>query len=372
MKKMMSLAAMFAVLAYASPASAELKLGGDASVRMRGQFEDFETNGTQTNNDDDINFAYRLRLKGSADLGNGYFVKTLVTTEANATGAAAILSAGGWNTVGASNTENPTLSISQLYFGRMMENSHYMMGRLPLNSANNPIFDLALYPIPALNIGIADQSVATYNMDRVYGFNYGAKLLGGEANATLVVFDNNTKDDSAAEGDGVFNDGYALHLAYKTKIGNVTVEPQAVIALTDVNGRAYTDVSPNTFGANLTIPAGEAKIGLSGFYTVCDDTNPNTKVNVDYSGYLVRVKGEVGNFMAYVDYNQTEDKTVGHVADYDNLFVWAQYNFKAHESAAGSFTLSPIVRYWAAGDESGATETDYSRLRTELVATVTF
>ena len=36
MKKMLSLAAMFAVLSYASPASAvELKFGGDAAVRVR-------------------------------------------------------------------------------------------------------------------------------------------------------------------------------------------------------------------------------------------------------------------------------------------------------------------------------------------------
>ena len=37
MTKMLSLAAMFAVLSYASPASAELKLGGDASVRIRSE-----------------------------------------------------------------------------------------------------------------------------------------------------------------------------------------------------------------------------------------------------------------------------------------------------------------------------------------------
>ena len=373
MKKMLSLAAMFAVLAYASPASAELKLSGDASMRLRGQFETYDDNSSSfEDTEDDLNFAYRLRLKAAADLGNGYFVKALLTTDTkNADG----FSVGGWNTV--KGEEDAELDISQLYFGRMMENCHWMVGRLPLNSVNNPIFDLALYPIPYLAAsgaiyGLADTAVATYNMDRVYGINYGGKLGSGEANATLVVLDNSSSDDTPGEGDGLFNDGYALHLTYKNKIGDVTVEPQAIIALSDLNGAVYQGVSPNTYGANLSIPAGDAKIGISAFYTTCDDTTP-AGLDVDYSGYLLRLKGEVGNFTAWVDYNQTEDKTgVGSSTDYDNLFVWAQYNFKMYESAAGSFSLTPIVRYWALGVEEGADKADYSRLRTELVATVTF
>ena len=96
---------------------------------------------------------------------------------------------------------------------------------------------------------------------------------------------------------------------------------------------------------------------------------------VDYSGYLFRVKGEVGPFMAWVDYNRTEDNTDLRVADsYDNLFVWAQYNFKVYESAMGTFSLTPTLRYRASGVGSGTEEIqqDISQLRTELYATVTF
>jgi hypothetical protein len=389
MKKMLSLAAMFAVLAYASPASAELKLGGDASMRLRGQFEDTEVNGYDTTNTDDLNFAYRLRLKAAADLGSGYFVKALLTTDTtNALG----LSAGGWNTV--TGGEDAELDISQLYFGRMQENCHWMVGRLPLNSVNNPIFDLTLYPIvygigSGSPVGLADTAVATYNMDRVYGLNYGGKLGSGEANATLVVFDNHSRGDQAGEGNGIFNDGYALHLSYKDKLGDVTVEPQAIISLTNLSGLIYGNITPNTFGLNMSVPAGDAKIGMSAFYTVCDDDGRktvddgnsatddtfNTSADVDYTGYLLRLKGEVGNFTAWIDYNQTNDKTDNLDADYSNLFVWAQYNFKVYESAAGTFNLTPTVRYWAAGYENNNvsnSDEDYSRLRTELVATVTF
>lgn len=385
MKKMLSLAAMFAVLGYASPATAEVKFGGDASIRLRGQFEDVEY-GSYENNEDDLNFAYRVRLKASADLGSGYFFKAMLTSD-NA--------AGGWNTVSENNTEDGEIDISNFYFGRMMEDSHYMVGRLPLNAANNPIFDLAMYPIPNTvglgAIGIGDQPIGTYNMDRIFGLNYGTKIGPGELNGTLIVLDNDIKDDSYNEGDGLFNDGYALHLSYKTNIGNVTVEPQAIIGLTNLDGLVYHNVTPYVFGANVTIPAGKAKIGVSGFYTAADDDdadavvygdNPATPgvtetsylvgADVDYSGYLLRLKGEYGPFTAWVDYNHTDDKTDGYDDDYDNLFVWAQYNYKVYDSAMGSFSLTPIVRYWALGGDFGCCEDNYSRLRTELVATVSF
>ena len=374
MKKMLSLAAMFAVLAYASPASAEIKFSGDASVRLRGQFEDFDT--ITENNEDDLNFAYRIRLKAAADLGSGYFFKAMLTSDNGL---------GGWNTVKENNTESAEIDISNFYFGRVMENSHYMMGRLPLNSMNNPIFDLALYPIPAgfgtSSIrGIGDVPVATYNMDRIFGFNYGTKIGPGELNATLIVLDNDVTDNTDAEGDGLFNDGYAVHLTYKANIGDVTVEPQAIVVLSDGDGGTYSNVSSNTFGMNVGVPAGDAKLSFSGFYTSCNDgkgflTNPDGTVgapaDVDYSGYLFRIKGEVGPFTAWVDYNQTNDETNGGDVDYENLFVWAQYNYKVYESAMGSFSLTPTVRYWAASRDNGTSE-DYSRLRTELIATVTF
>ncbi len=403
---MLSLAAMFAVLSYASPASAELKIGGDASTRLRGEFNNTETVGTPKTDTgrDDLKFQYKVRLKASADLGDGYFFKALVANEELVAG-----SSPGWATVAGNNTEKFQLELSNFYFGRNLDNSHYQVGRLPLNSLNNPIFDLTLYPVPGrinslgTKVYAVDVPVYQYNYDRVYGINYGKKVGNGDLNATLVVLDNNsTKEDTAARGDGLFNDGYLLHLTYKTNIGNVTVEPQALITLTDAQGPTYQKVSPNTFGANATIPAGKSKIGLSGFYTICKDhlgsstlliQNPATQdpnaaaipayvagttipVNVDYRGYLVRVKGESGPVTAWVDYNHTTDKSSGAgltEQKYNNLFVWAQYNFKVHESATGTFSLIPTVRYRASAQDgtSGTTSRD-NQLRTELYATVSF
>ncbi len=390
---MLSLAAMFAVLSYASPASAELKISGDAAVRARGQFNNTETAaGSKSTYDDDLKYQYRIRLKASADLGDGYFFKSLVQNEEVA---------GAWGTVGPNNTEKYVLEVSNFYFGRTQENCHFSVGRLPLNSFNNPIFDLALYPIPTTfdSAGkyAVDIPIYTHNFDRVFGINYGTKVGSGELNGTLVILDNNSvKEDTPTKGDGLFNDGYVLHVTYKNTIGNVTVEPQAIIALTDLQAATYQKVSPNTFGLNATVPAGKSKIGLSGFYTVCKDSKgatgttwssttilDNSKItgftpaNVDYSGYLLRAKGESGPVMAWVDYNHTTDKSTGTglaETKYNNVFVWAQYNVKVHESSTGSFSLTPTLRYRASGKDIVGTDgtARNNQLRTELYATVTF
>jgi predicted porin len=379
MKKMLSLAAMFAVLSYASPASAELKIGGDAAVRLRSEFNELKPAGSNTNNNDDLKFQYRIRLKAAADLGDGYFFKTLVQSEETAGGAPV---AGGWSEVGANNAGAYNLEVSNFYFGRALECCHYSIGRVPLNSVNNPIFDITLYPVPGLlgtsTIYAVDIPVATWNFDRVFGLNYGGKLGDGEFNSTLVVFDNATQDNkSSATGDGIFNDGYALHLSYKSTIGDVKFEPQAIISLTDVNGLTYSNVSPNTFGANATIPAGNTKIGLSGFYTVCKDNKGNitggSAANVDYNGYLLRAKAESGPITAWVDYNHTTDKTASsNDVNYSNLFVWAQYNLKVHESATGSFSVTPTIRYRTSEKDFGIGKDKNDQLRGELYATVTF
>ncbi len=392
MKKMLSLAAMFAVLSYASPASAELKIGGDAAVRLRSEFNNTEEVGSpKTTNSDDIKFQYRIRLKATADLGSGYFFKSLVQSEETASGAAV---AGGWSTVASGSAGAYNLEVSNFYFGRALENCHYSIGRLPLNSVNNPIFDLSLYPIPTTahavggittgGVFAVDIPVATYNFDRIFGLNYGTKIGGGELNGTLVVYDNNStveNDNTVGSDNGLLNDGYLLHLTYKTNIGDVTFEPQAIISLTDVYGSIYRDVSPNTFGANVTIPSGKSKIGLSGFYTICKDTRGNAydahtlgNVSVDYSGYLLRVKGESGPVTAWVDYNRTTDKTWATDYKYSNIFVWAQYNVKVHESATGTFSLTPTLRYRAssAGVVDGDVYERNNQLRGELYATVTF
>jgi hypothetical protein len=395
MKKMLSLAAMFAVLSYASPASAELKIGGDAAVRERGQFNNSYSaaTNTKTTTDDDLKTQYRIRLKAAADLGSGYFFKTMIQNEEVP---------GSWQTVAANNSEKYQLEVSNFYFGRALQDCHYMIGRLPLNSFNNPLFDLALYPIPSSftssGIYAVDIPVYTNNFDRIFGLNYGTKVGGGELNTTLVILDNHsTIENTSATANGLLNDGYALHLAYKTTVGDVTVEPQALVLLTDGSGANYANVSPNTFGANATIPAGKSKIGLSGFYTICKDnkgsssvlvpatlspsgsiTNASyiagTSAQVDYNGYLLRVKGESGPVMAWVDYNHTKDKTPVNDVTYNNLFVWAQYNVKLHESATGTVSLTPTVRYRASGrDVVGTDGTDRNnQLRTELYATVTF
>jgi hypothetical protein len=402
MKKMLSLAAMFAALSYAAPASAALNIGGDASIRARNEsyYGEVSTNRGKS----DLKWQYRVRLNGAADLGDGFFFKTMITDENNA--------AGGWQGVGYGNLEKFTLNVSNFYFGRMQKDCHYLAGRIPLGSFNNPIFDLTLFPTQPL-----ENPVANIVYDRAYGMNYGMKIGPGDANATLVMLDNNSTRDTAAEGDGTFNDGYALLLSYKFNIGDVTVEPQYLRILTNSDilkqqsatvanpfgaSAIYGQVTPYTLGANVTVPAGKIKLGFSGMYTHCDDISSaaSTGINaamaagyggipnawtpapagthVNYNGYELRIKGEVGNFMAFYDFNRTNDKTPGNITPgtaegkYINHFVWAQYKIPVHQSAAGTVTIQPTLRYLANSATGGATGLNQQRLRTELWATVTF
>ncbi|MBF0587178.1 hypothetical protein INT08_08740 [Prosthecochloris sp. N3] len=388
MKKLLSLAFALVLISQASPASAAIKFSGDAQVRPRFEMLDYEVNDYDVENTENLKYYYRLRLKAAADLGDGYFAKALISSETP-----------GWlATVSDANSEKFDLGVSQLYFGRMMENSHYMMGRMPLGSLNNPVFDITMYPFQATEI-----PVFLYNNDRLYGFNYGTKVGPGELNATLCILNNDASHITDAwddNEDDVLEDGYALHVSYKTNIGNVTFQPQLLAALTgaDIAGGAYIDsnmwgmgayqdVAPITFGANATIPAGSTTFTVSGFYSfvdgegyefVADGEDPCCGTvyvaedrDVDYHSYLFRVKAQNGPVTAWFDYNAATDETGSSDVDYSNMFVWAQYNWKVHESSMGSFTVSPTVRYLASEVDNG-TETNTSRLRTELWAQVTF
>ncbi len=356
MKKLLTLVFALVLIAQAAPAQAEIKWGGDAQVRVRGEFEDWGDD-VDDNGEDDIKYMYRLRLKAAADLGDGYFAKALISRE----------SAGWFSTVDSTvdGDDDFTLGVSHLYFGRMMENSHYMMGRLPLNSFNNPIFDLTMYPNEPLEI-----PVFLSNNDRVFGFNYGTKIGQGELNATLCVLDNRSDSD----WDELLEDSYALHLAYKTNIGKVTIEPQILAALTDGGNNWACSIAPVTFGANLSSSVGDdTTVSFSGFYTTVDQLGDDEGSPTKYDGYLLRLKAVRGPVVAWVDYSDFDGESeCGYDEETSGMFVWAQYNLKVHESSMGSFTLSPTLRYLAAEGNYNGDEEEYSRLRAELWAQVSF
>ncbi|MCG8341393.1 MAG: hypothetical protein MI684_00950 [Chlorobiales bacterium] len=352
MKKLLSLVFGLAILATSvTTAEAGIKISGDAQVRPRGEFTKTKVDGEETQSQEELYWLYRLRLKIAADLGEGFFLKALLANH----------SAGWFATIGGDKGPAFPSNLSDfgpnhMYFGRMMQNSHYVMGWMPVNSFNNPIYDLTVYPSQPLGI-----PYFLFGNDRIFGLNYGAKVGPGELNASLLVLDDYLKDT-----DGFFRDEYAIHLMYKTNIGDITIDPQLLAAITDSNlfSMGYNNVAPWTFGTNVVIPADDIKFTLSGFYTTCDDSG------VDYDGYLFRVKAERGPIRAWVDYSSLSDDSFGASDEYKNMYVWAQYNWKVHESSMGSFTLSPTVRYLTTDENNG--DEEYQRLRTELWAQVTF
>ncbi|MCX6179690.1 MAG: hypothetical protein NT163_10080 [Chlorobiales bacterium] len=381
MKKMFSLAAMFAVLSYATPASAELTFSGDTSVRVREESFDATHQNTKP---DDLYYQYRVRLNASADLGDGYIFKAQLTDEQ----PGSFGGGGGWQTVGYGNTEVYTLGVSQVYFGRFYGDSHYLLGRLPLNATNNPILDLTLYPKNPLDV-----PTTTYDNDRLYGANYGTKVGPGDLNVVVGVFDNISASDTAGTGDGLLNDGYAALVSYKTTIGSVTIEPEVLTAITkfdSITQQTFSSTSssfkqpwhqgirPVTFGANVGVPAGDLKLGFTGLYNIGNGTTPSSAIygtnankNVDYTGYLLRVKAEYGPFLAWYDHSVTTDNSTSTTQKYTNNFVWAQYQFKVYQAAKGSLTVQPTLRYLTTKDDVTPAN-DTSRLRSELWATVSF
>ncbi len=390
MKKMLSLAAMFAALSYASPAFAALNISGDASVRV----QDWITGHQDVDN---VDWQYRLNLRAAADLGDGYFFKALVTNEDSRNG--------GWQTVGYANGEVYNLQLSQFYFGHMSSGSHYLVGRLPLNSANNPIFDLTLFPTRPIFTPID-----LLLNDRAFGANVGGKVGPGDLNATFVVLDNNAAGNTSLSGDGLLNDGYGIHTSYKFNLGNVTFEPQAVAILTksdvltqtwtpgasysttySTNNPAATPIHfgfrPVTYGTNVSVPLSGVKLSASAFYTRGSGTtpagagtlatpNPFAGTRVDYFGDFFRIKAESGPVTVWYDHNSTTDKSTlppGGNQVYTNNFIYAQYKIKLHESAQGTFTLQPTVRYASMKTSSLGTElVNEHALLPELWATVTF
>lgn len=368
MKKFVSLLFGLAMIAaFVTTAEAGIKISGDAQVRPRGEFTETKVNGEKVNSNEDLYWLYRLRLKIAADLGDGFFAKALLANHSAGwfatlgSGREAIDIPGTGRKVSVFPTDLSEFGVNQMYFGRMMENSHYVVGWMPVNSFNNPIYDLAVYPDQPLGI-----PYFLLGNDRIFGLNYGAKVGPGELNASLIVLDDYMKDI-----DKFFRDEYAIHLMYKTNIGDVTIDPQLLAAITDVHlfnlfRMGYEDVSPITFGTNVIIPAGKLKFTLSGFYTFNDDGD----TSADYDAYMFRAKVERGPIRAWLDYSSMNDNSFGGSDDYDSMYIWAQYNWKVHESSMGSFTLSPTVRYLTSDKNDGALE--YQRLRTELWAQVAF
>jgi len=363
MKKMLSLAAMFAALSYASPAFADLNFGGDASVRVR------DWGGTSSPVTDNVVWQYRIRLNAAADLGDGYFFKAMLTDEDP--------KGGGWQTVGYGNTEVYNLQVSQFYFGHNSSCDHYSIGRLPLNSANNPVFDLTLYPTQPLNT-----PVALLNLDRVYGANIGGKVGPGDLNATVVVLDNKVAGNTQNSGDGLLNDGYALLGSYKFNIGNVTFEPEILTVLTksdvfqqvqSADGNIlfplHDAFRPVTYGANVSVPVSGVKLSASALFT----RGSSSANSVDYFGDLFRIKAESGPLTVWYDHNSTTDKSSGPSDVYTNNFVWAQYKINVYQSAKGSFSVLPTVRYLSSKlSNANVTLADEHILLPELWATVSF
>ena len=80
-----------------------------------------------------------------------------------------------------------------------------------------------------------------------------------------------------------------------------------------------------------------------------------------------------GNGQTPCDHNSTTDNSTGTRYLYTNNFVFAQYKINLYQSAKGSFTLQPTLRYLSSKESiAGASQGDNTLLLPELWATMTF
>jgi hypothetical protein len=425
MKKLISFAALLAMAIQPMQAAAvQFSFGGDVSSRLRVQTYDVDHQFA-----DDVMWQYRVTLNGTAELGDGFYARVQLANEApnrldsdkgkfGASGTVAIGGGGGWQTVGYGNTEFSSLGFNNAYFGRNYGSSHYAVGRIPLNSFDNPVYDLTLFPRNPIEL-----PVATFLNDRMFAANFGTKVGAGELNLTFGVVDNIVGNNSVSTGDGLLNDGYLLMASYRVEVAGVSVEPTVLTAITKMDSFTqetfkasgstsgtgnnlnnkyrmpfHQGVRPVTFGANLSGPVGGVKLGGGAWYSIEKGTTPSSSVydnsaplvaggpaygldnrnaSVDCTAYFTRVKLEYGPVLVWWDHNVTTDRSklaseaVAVKQTYTNNLAWAQYQYNAYENKEVKLTLQPTLRFMVTKDEVDPTY-NHSRMRYELWAVASF
>ncbi|NTU67531.1 MAG: hypothetical protein HGB02_01475 [Chlorobiaceae bacterium] len=424
MKKLIPFAALLAMAIQPAPAvAAQFGFGGDVSTRLRVQTYDIDHQFA-----DEVMWQYRVTLNGSVRFGDGFYARVqLANTEPNkldsdkgifgAPGTVAVGGGGGWQAVGYGNASFSSLGFNNAYLGRNYGDSHYAVGRLPLNSFDNPIYDLTFFPRNPIEL-----PVATFLNDSMFGANYGTKVGAGELNLTLGVVDNIVGKEARHIKDGLLKDGYLLMASYRAEVAGVSVEPIVLAAITrmdsftqetfkaagptsgtgeNLNNKYrmpfHQGVRPVTFGANLSGPVGGVKIGAGAWYSIVKGTTPdravynnsdvvvggnpygldNRNAIVDYTAYFTRIKAEYGPVLVWWDHSVTTDRSkradqpVAIKQTYTNNLAWAQYQYHAYEDKDVKLTLQPTLRFMVTKDEVDPTY-NHSRLRYELWAVAAF
>jgi len=352
----MKLTILFFLL-FLTVINSQIKINGDAMVRPR---YDMTDNGKYADSKNDFYYMYRARINLRADIGDGWHFKTQLghhgygafgMTSQNTTKRLPLEIEG---------SSRPSVDFLQMYFGYESKDAGIIGGIIPLNSLNNPLFDLHYYPnimidIPNILMGV----------DGVFGFTGYINVLDNKLTA-YVLKDKN--EIYLEDPNGIKkidkNDSYTLGASYSINIGNLSVEPNAYIAVASKGNQA-----PTTLGINLKLK----EVGPVTLYATGGISKQNNSETIEYDANFLRLKleGKIGPglFTAWYDLANRTDKISNIDEKHKFNFFYIMYTFTVYKSDKGAVTIAPTIMNLR---ENVDNKKDYNRYKFELSANITF
>lgn len=330
----------------------QIKISGDAQIRPR--FDIYDRTGANQNKTEDFYYMYRARVNIFADIGEGWFFKSMLSH--NGIAFYSIFSAGDYpdvlgipqnssKPVSNESSKRATVNFMELNMGNKSEEYGFTLGLFTLGSFNNPIYDLHYYPSKPIDI-----PYVIFNADGAFGANAYYKTGFGMIGLKGLVEDQKGLKEENPQGivlkDG--NDQYSFELNYSNSINDINFYIASIATLGN-------DTLPAPISVGAMISASKllpVTLSIFGGFSYQNNIKtilyqPGYPAN-KYQAYFARLKanGKIGPgvLIFWTDFCRRTDKLIGGNVNFDFLFFWIQYEFTIHESEKGNFRISPAIR----------------------------
>ena len=174
---------------------ADVTITGDARVRPR---LDIKDNGEFGNKTSDMYYLYRARLKVAADIGDGYFFKTMLASHGVAWWTGKFGTGATPNAASQPGAGRGSVNFMELYFGQVGETFGWSVGIIPV--AGTPLKDLHYYPTK-----MVDLPYLIFNNNSAHGFDFNYKVAGNKLDLKILVDNNDGLSTLNSEGESIDN-----------------------------------------------------------------------------------------------------------------------------------------------------------------------
>ena len=352
MKKILPLLFLFSILA------AEISISGDARFRPRLDIKKND-DGKSTS---DMYYLYRARLNLKADIGEGWFFSTKLSSNeiANMTKMGNNYASTYLEGPGNTNSSRPSVNFTELYFGYQNDRCGFWVGAFPIK--NNPALDLHFY-----SNKLVDIPFILYNFSSVTGVGGFKTLFSQKINWFLSVDSNSTNktEESINENTEIteLSDAYTYGADTQLSFGPLSVVPRVLLSFGG-NDKSNNNIGAVTFGGDIKLPK-LAGISSSVSYHYSVDRSDD-----GYSGDHLRALAtyslkENGKVKFFYDLATKDNDSVS--------FMWLSYTYTCFKGDFGSVTISPTIRIQS-GKEAGncCYDDQYQRSKFELTTQINF